>query len=74
MEDTSESKEEEIEPSSKKGRKPNKFHREIEIAQEKETRKQSSLDHVVKNYLAETKSREQVDGKKDRVVPQATKK
>ena len=74
MEDTSESKEEEIEPLIKKGRKPNKFHREIEAGHEKAARKQSNLDHLVKNFLTEKQSREQADGKKDRVVSQAIRK
>ena len=53
MEDTSESREEEVEPLIKKGQKPNKFHREQETAREKDVGKQSSLDHLVKSYLSE---------------------
>ena len=53
MEDTSESKEEEAEALIKKGRKHNKFHRELKTSREKAARKQSSLDHLVKSYLSE---------------------
>ena len=44
LEDTSESREEDIESISKKGRNPNKFLRELETAGEKAAGKQSSLD------------------------------
>ena len=51
MEDTSESKEEDIEPLITKGRKPNKSHREIEASQEKEPGKKSSLYCLFKIFL-----------------------
>ena len=53
LEETYERKEEEIESIAKKGRKPNKFHRELEKSREKETGKKSSLDHLERSYLTE---------------------
>ena len=47
MEETSESRGEELEQTSRKGRKPNKIIREIEANREKAAGKQSSLDHLV---------------------------
>ena len=74
MEDTSDSKEEEMEPLIKKGRKPNKFHMEKEIEKEKAASKQLNLDHLVKSYLSDKQIAEQLEVKNDRVVPPSTNK
>ena len=74
MEDTSERKNEETNPLNRKGRKPNKFHRELQTAREKVAGKQSSLDHLVRSYPLEKQDGETVEGKKDRVLPQTYKK
>ena len=74
MEKTSESREEECEKLTRKGRKPNKYHREQETAKEKTTCKQSSLDHLVKPLHPKKQSGEQTDGRKDRVGSTPIKK
>ena len=52
MEETSERKEEDLEALTRKGRKPNKYYREQEIAREAEEGKKTSLDHLVKPFLS----------------------
>ena len=74
LEDTFESKEEEIEPLAKKGMNPNKFHCELETAREKAAQKQYSLDHLVRIYPIEKWVGEMTEGKKDKVPPQTHKK
>ena len=74
MEETSESKEEELEALTKKGIKLNKYYREQETAKEEEEGKKTSLDHLVKPFLSEKKTWEQSEGRKDRVGPLSIKK
>ena len=58
----------------KKGRNPNKFLTELETTREKETGKQSSLDHLVRYHTIEKKAGEATEGKKDRAPSQPNKK
>ena len=74
MEETSESKEEESEALTKKGRKPNKYYREQETAKEEEEGKKTILDHLLKPFLSEKQTWEQSEGRKDRVGPLSIKK
>ena len=73
-EKTSESRGEELEQTSKKGRKPNKVIREIEANREKVAGKQSSLDHLVRSHPDEKHTGEVLENRKERVLPQSIKK
>ena len=74
MEETSESRGEELKKTSRKGRNPNKVIREMEANREKLAGKQSSLDHLVRSLPNEKNSEEALENRKERVPPQATKK
>ena len=73
-EENSERRGEQLEQTSKKGRKPKKIIREIEANREKAAGKQSSLDHLVRPLHGENNSIEAQENRKDKALPQSTKK
>ena len=56
MEETSKSKEEELEALNRIGIKLNKYYREQETAREEEEGKKTRLYHLVKPFLCEKKT------------------
>ena len=73
-EETSESRGEELEQTSKKGRKPNKLIREIEANREKATGNQSILDYLVSPIHGEKNLLEMQENRKYRALPHSSKK
>ena len=66
-EETSESKDEEIEPQVKKGRKSNRTIRDLEAAPEKATWKQTSLDQHLKVISSGKQPQGNMEEKKEKV-------
>ena len=73
-EKTYESKEEEAEPQIKKGKKPNRRLRDMEAAQEKAARKQTSLDQHIRVITSGKQPQGIIEEKKDKTIPPAPKK
>ena len=66
-EETSESKDEEIEPQVKKGRKPNRTIRDLEAEPENATGRQTSLDQHLRVISSGKQPQGNMEEKKDKV-------